>query len=368
MTPAGPQVSAAGPQVSAPGSRRVTASAPGKLFVAGEYAVVEAGYPAILVGVERRVTLTLRETSSQGPVEQGRYVAAVRSVLEALAVARGRADDAPPYAITTSSALKDAATADHPARKYGLGSSGAVTVATVRALDAWYGLGLTTAERLRAAILATLRVNARASGGDVAASLLGGWLAYSSPDRAWIAAQDARQASADRTAELVASDWPGLEATALPTPTAFGLRVGWTGAPASTTNLVAAVQAAGVPAEFLAGSRSVVADLREAIDEDDDARAGAAIRRARVLLRELGERAGVAIETPELATLVEVAERHGYAAKSSGAGGGDCGIAIGASADDPDLARDWAAAGVVPLALRIATPATVSETLSEETS
>ncbi|ROR97145.1 phosphomevalonate kinase [Salana multivorans] len=351
------------------GSRRVVATAPGKLFVAGEYAVVESGYPAVLVGVERRVTLVLDEAPTQRPVEQGRYVGAVRAVVEALAAARGRT--AAPYAMTTSSALKDAATADHPARKYGLGSSGAVTVAAVRALDAWYGLGLTAAERLRAAILATLRVNPRASGGDVAASLLGGWVAYSSPDRGWVAARDAgpdagpgEARAPDRVAALVADDWPGLAATALPVPAAFGLRIGWTGDPASTTDLVAAVRAAGVPAEFLAGSRAVVADLRGAIDADDADRARDAVRRARGLLRGLGELVGVAIETPELAALIEVAERHGYAAKGSGAGGGDCGIAVGGPAEDPDLATGWAAVGVVPLALRIAAPATVSEETS----
>ena len=36
---------------------------PGKLFVAGEYAVVEAGYPAIIIAVDRFIHLRITETS-----------------------------------------------------------------------------------------------------------------------------------------------------------------------------------------------------------------------------------------------------------------------------------------------------------------
>ena len=34
--------------------------APGKLYIAGEYAVVEPGFPAVLIAVDRYVTLLLR--------------------------------------------------------------------------------------------------------------------------------------------------------------------------------------------------------------------------------------------------------------------------------------------------------------------
>ena len=35
----------------------IEASAPGKLYIAGEYAVVEPGHPAILVAVDQFITV-----------------------------------------------------------------------------------------------------------------------------------------------------------------------------------------------------------------------------------------------------------------------------------------------------------------------
>ena len=50
---------------------------PGKLFLAGEYAVVEAGYPALIAAINRFLTVSVEE-SSQGSVtssQQGLTVA-----------------------------------------------------------------------------------------------------------------------------------------------------------------------------------------------------------------------------------------------------------------------------------------------------
>ena len=42
--------------------------APGKLFIDGEYAVVEPGYPAILVAVDRGILVLLEETLERGSI------------------------------------------------------------------------------------------------------------------------------------------------------------------------------------------------------------------------------------------------------------------------------------------------------------
>ncbi|RFT22161.1 hypothetical protein CG394_08170, partial [Gardnerella vaginalis] len=57
--------------------------------------------------------------------------------------------------------------------------------------------------------------------------------------------------------------------------------------------------------------------------------------RNRALLKDLGEITGTLIETPKLTRLIEVANGAGLPSKTSGAGGGDCGIAI-ARAEDFD--------------------------------
>ena len=52
------------------------------------------------------------------------------------------------------------------------------------------------------------------------------------------------------------------------------------------------------------------------------------IRHNRSIIQQMDREATVDIETPHLKTLCDIAEAHGGAAKTSGAGGGDCGITI----------------------------------------
>lgn len=340
--------------------RQVRVSAPGKLFLAGEHAVTEPGEPAVLVALDRRLELRLTSAVERTGLErEGRYVRSVVTVMDALARAAGRGT--PPFAVHTRSTLVDPPVGDVPARKYGLGSSGAVTVAAVRALDRWYGLQLSGAQRLRAALLATLRVNPTASGSDVATSLTGGWVAYCAPDRDWVSARDGAETA---VAELVSQEWPGLACAVLPTPGSLDLRVGWTGTPASTVSIVAAVRRVGIPPSFLTASREAADQLRTAVVNDDAEAALAAVGLARRALQQLGAAVGVAIETPLLATLADVAVAHGYAGKSSGAGGGDCGIALGRAAERhaaAALEADWSEHGITPLHVNVAEGAWLEE-------
>ena len=80
----------------------------------------------------------------------------------------------------------------------------------------------------------------------------------------------------------------------------------------------------------------------------------AGIEQNRILLAGLSRISGRVIETAELTRLVEIARGHGAAAKSSGAGGGDCGIALCPPATDIAAMRTaWEAAGVRPLELSV---------------
>lgn len=358
----------------------IEASAPGKLFVAGEYAVVEAGYPAVLVAVDRHVTVRLTPAEGAGSItsdQYGRlpvvwrrvgdrvvldpgsrpfdYVLAAIDVVERFAAERGRALGF--FDITISSELDD-----RSGRKFGLGSSAAVTAATVQALDRFYDLGLPTDRLLKLALLATVQVNPMGSGGDVAASVYGGWIRYAALDRGWLADALATAQASGRARPLgglLDADWPGLSVRRLPTPRSMRLVVGWTGMPASTMRLVERMQSRKGATEshypdFLAASRECVDALADAIERDDAPAAKAQIHRARGLLTSLARSAGVDIETPALRTLCETAESVGAAAKSSGAGGGDCGIVlVDADTDLEPMLREWELSDVRHLSLRV---------------
>ncbi|MCP9380727.1 phosphomevalonate kinase, partial [Lacticaseibacillus paracasei] len=51
----------------------ITVKAPGKLYIAGEYAVVETGFPAILVALNQFVTVTVEESSDFGSINSRQY-------------------------------------------------------------------------------------------------------------------------------------------------------------------------------------------------------------------------------------------------------------------------------------------------------
>lgn len=328
----------------------VTRAAPGKLFIAGEHAVTEPDQEAVLVAVNRYLDVTLEGSDHRpelvGP--QWSYVSAARDVLEAVAAAHDV--PCPPCSVTTRSSLDDPGSPTQPSRKYGLGSSGAATVATVRAFDQWLGLNLGPEALLRAALVATWWVNPTASGADVATGLVGGWTWFRSPHRVTVDA-----AEPDAIAGYV-MDGPGEMTARLPAPVGMDVAVGWTGSPASTVSIVQAVRTAGIPQRFLEESHDGVAGVVHGLRNGAPAEVMDGIRGVRRGLVGLAESTGVAIETPKLAELIDIAQRRGYAAKSSGAGGGDCGVALGASdvAEAAGVRADWERSGIVPLELEVA--------------
>ncbi|MGM0700072.1 MAG: phosphomevalonate kinase [Actinomycetota bacterium] len=363
----------------------IETQAPGKLFIAGEYAVVEPGQPAVLIAVDRCITVRLTESEGAGRIHSSEYgqapvvwrreddgehiivderpfdyVLSAISTVEELRSGRGAS---PRYFdLEISSELNDS-----DGRKFGLGSSAAVTVATIAALDEFYRLGLTLTERFKLAVLATIAISTKASGGDLAASTFGGWIRYSSPDRA---ALHAHREAHGVVSAMSCPEWAGCSARRVTPPSSLDLLVGWTGSPASTEHLVTRVHsprertdesssesspAAQKPrplVSFAAESHTLVDDLVAAFDADDAEASLTTIRSVRGLLRRLSDSTGSLIETEALHDLCEIAETHGAAAKPSGAGGGDCGIALAhPHTEAQTILSGWEAAGIRPLDL-----------------
>ncbi|WEV72329.1 phosphomevalonate kinase [Bifidobacterium sp. ESL0790] len=369
--------------------RSSEASASGKLYIAGEYAVVEHGHPAILVAVNRLLTARITATADDQRVHGIEAVGRIHSTghPEASVTWRRRAGRVVPdleqpgaafilaaihaveeLAHEAGKPLKiydvniDSQLDDKSGRKYGLGSSAAVTVATMKALAAFYDLELSPMQQYKLAFVAASRAQKVGSGGDIAASLFGGCIRFTAVDRHWVT----NRLQDTPLVELIDIPWPGLSVARI---RAFGaantlrLMVGWTGDPASTPTLVGHVQSQSAAEhermyqDFLRQSDVCVDMLAQALVDDDEQEAASHIRQARELLQGLSSFTGTVIETPELRDLVEVAESHGAAAKSSGAGGGDCGIAIaGPSADRDAIESGWREHGIVPLNLDVCAP------------
>src|SRR5699024_8989683 len=103
-------------------------------------------------------------------------------------------------------------------------------------------------------------------------------------------------------------------------------------------------------AEFMVQSNTAVRGVLTGMNENDINLFFEGIQMNRVALQKLGEKAGVPIETEELKTLCDVAEKLGGVAKPSGAGGGDCGIAFVSSHEKAnELAQAWEKEGIQTL-------------------
>ena len=352
----------------------ITEKAPGKLYIAGEYAVVENGYPAILVALDQFVTCSIEESAAEvGKIISRQYhnnalqwhrlgeqmVVDNRDnpfsyILSAIKVteeyARSFARELRIFDLHIDSQLDS-----DSGKKYGLGSSAAVTVATVKALCRFYNLPVTKDEIFKLAAIAHFEVQGNGSLGDVAASVYGGWIAYHSFDRQWLAQQ--RKYLDLRT--LVDLPWPDLKIESLKAPSNLQLLIGWTGKPASTSQLVDKISLIKARQQkeyrqFLEDSKHCIQRMVDGFHNADLESIKNEIRYNRELLKQLGTNSGVHIETPVLNKLCEIAEDFGGAAKTSGAGGGDCGIvAIDRDSNFKLVLKKWAANKIEQLPLSV---------------
>src|SRR5262249_3462570 len=146
----------------------------------------------------------------------------------------------------------------------------------------------------------------------------------------------------------------GLAVASRTLPAGLHLVAGWTGSPAPTTPLLVRFATAPTPAAPAALSAAAVAPADAAARGDAGALLAAAERWAALLVR-LGAELALPLVTPALATLVRTANRVGAAAKPSGAGAGDCGIALATSAAQAAAVRAaWQDAGILPLPVQVA--------------
>ena len=298
---------------------RVIASAPGKLVLLGEYAVLE-GAPALVLAVNRRARVALAPGSSHWEIvsptlglqarlrlQDGRasWIDAARVELEWLATLLARFPQSqclPPCRIELDS---DAFYHQAGARtKLGLGSSAALTVALLGALHALAGTGPPTPGEAIATHRAIQR--GRGSGIDVAASLTGGL---------------SRFRLKDDVAEIDPVRWPK--------------DVRWccvySGRPASTATLLTEV--AGwrerKPAAFTQHMHELATISSRGIDAmiaNDAAAFLSFLHDYATALARFGTAAGADIASHEHQAIAAIAEACGCVYKSCGAGGGDVGV------------------------------------------
>ncbi|GEL14360.1 phosphomevalonate kinase [Pediococcus cellicola] len=347
----------------------ITVKAPGKLYIAGEYAVVESGYPAIIVALNQFVTASIEKTENIGQIVSEQYHEnsiywrrqgskmvfdnrdnPFHYILSAINLTEEYASNLNKelglYNLYINSDLDSS-----DGKKYGLGSSAAVTVATIKALAKFYHLPLTKDSLFKLAAIAHFDVQGNGSLGDIAASVYGGWIAYHSFNREWLSAQR-RQTS---LMDLLNKPWPGLDIELLDPPAELKLMIGWTGSPASTSHLVDKVALGKVKDQqeyqvFLKESKACLKEMIRGFHDQSIKVIQHQLRVNRKILKKLSNFSHVSIETSTLQEMINDAEQAGGAAKSSGAGGGDCGIVlIDKKLSTRELLKNWQIKGIKQL-------------------
>jgi ERG8-type phosphomevalonate kinase len=364
---------------------------PLKLVRGGEYGVLEPDGLGVVAGIDRRVDVEVRPRPQggvrvhalgaqglsfaiDGPDEAGHLALddlprTVREhypyVCEALdcsflyAAELGLAPRGLELSLDSSAGVIEVP--GSTPQKLGLGTSAAVTVGTVAAALAAHGVPIDRPTFRRAMVRLCLLAHHRAQGGvgsgiDVAAAAHGGILAYTRGNAGWLERMERRGVT---PLQLARTPWPGLHAEALPVPKELRLLCGFTGRSSGTTGFVRryrswAKEQPDAHERFVKASKRGAQLLAGAIRGGVHRQVFAAVAEAQQPLDELMRWSGLRIVTPRLRELVKIAHAAGGAAKVSGAGGGDCGIAFAFDERTAErITRGWREADIVPIPLAI---------------
>lgn len=268
--------------------KTITTSAPGKLTLYGEHAVVY-GYPCIVTAMDSRVRVSVSvvdEDHIDAP-----QVKRTDFVEEALRLFREKNKIKQSVEIATNSDFSSSV---------GLGSSSAVIVATIKALGELFAVSLSDKELFDMCYQVVINVKGIGSGFDIAAAVYGGTIYFDGKSK---------------EVEL-------LRLGHLP------MVVGYTGNKADTATLVKEVRDRYEKEEkkyklLLSSMADIVQDAYIASTTGDSEELGVLFNENHALLQKIG------VSTDKLDSMVEAAKSAGaYGAKLSGAGGGDCMIAL----------------------------------------
>lgn len=274
------------------GNSTIAVSAPGKLMIMGEHAVVY-GYPSIVTAVDKRLVVEAHELQESADIIEAPQVKNTLFIQEAIRDAKKAFGISTGVRVRTESSFSNA---------YGFGSSSAVVVATIKALGSLFGKTIGQRALFDMAYRIVLGVQRVGSGFDVAAAVYGGTLLFRTGGK-----------------QIV------------PLPLSVPLIVGYTGVKADTPTIVRSVAETrhknrDKTEEIFTGIGELVLKAKNSLVHSRWQELGDLMNECHAYLKKLG------VSTPMLERLVAAARQGGaWGAKLSGAGGGDCMIAIAPS-------------------------------------
>ena len=222
-------------------------------------------------------------------------------------------------------------------KKFGLGSSGSVVVLVVKALLALYDITVDQELLFKLASAILLKRGDNGSMGDIACIVAEELVLYQSFDRQQVAAW----LKEEKLATVLERDW-GFSISHVQPALECDFLVGWTKEVAVSSHMVQQIKQ-NINQKFLSSSKETVVSLVEALKQGKVEKIIEQVEVASQLLEGLS----TDIYTLSLRQLKEASQDLQAVAKSSGAGGGDCGIALSFDEQSTETLKNrWADLGI----------------------
>ena len=314
----------------------------GKLYWAGEYAILEPGQLALIkaVPIYMRAEIAFSEhyriysdlfdfAVDLTPNSDYSLIQETIALAEDFLVYRGQT--LRPFSLEIRGKM------EREGKKFGLGSSGSVVVLVIKALLALYNLSVDQDLLFKLASAVLLKRGDNGSMGDIACIVSEELVLYQSFDRQKVAAW----LEEENLSTVLERDW-GFSISQVKPTLECDFLVGWTKEVAVSSHMVQQIKQ-NINHEFLRSSQKTVATLVEALELGKAEKVIEQVEVASQLLEGLS----ADIYTPSLRQLKEASQDLQAVAKSSGAGGGDCGIALSFDVQSTETLKNrWADLGI----------------------
>ena len=315
----------------------------GKLYIAGEYSVLTPNQSAIIKNIDIFMQAEIKfsekysiysdmydysVTLEEDDENYSLITETVKTVNEYLQL---KGVDIQPFDMKITGKM------EKNGKKYGIGSSGSVTVLTVKAMAKLYSYDISSEEVFKLSSYVLLKGGDNGSMGDIACISCENLVMYTSFDRNLIK----EKMKNSSLSEIMNLEW-GYKIEKIYCPEKYEFLVGWTGIPSISGKMIIEVKNS-INKEFLEKSEEIVRNLKNGIEQGNKKIISENVEENSKLLKMMHEK----IYSWKLLELVESAEGLDICAKSSGAGGGDCGIAISFNRNDTEkLLERWESRGI----------------------
>ena len=314
----------------------------GKLYWAGEYAILEPGQLALIKAIPIYMTAEIKASNNYRlysdmfsysvdlqPDSSYALIQETVALVEEYLTAQGV--ELQPFSLDVRGKM------EREGKKFGLGSSGSVVVLVIKAMLAFYERLADRELLFKLASAVLLKRGDNGSMGDIACIVSEDLVLYQSFDREkvadWLEKEDLQA--------VLARDW-GFSIRSVEPALKFDFLVGWTKEVAVSSHMVKQIKD-NMNSSFLQTSKETVANLVKALEVGQEETIIDLLEQASQLLEGLSSD----IYTPSLRQLKNASQDLKAVAKSSGAGGGDCGIALSFDQDSTTLLKKrWADLGI----------------------